>query len=144
MNLLKMDLLKIAAVGLLSSCFLLPNAFAAFEPSSIDLQNGTSNGIPEIDTSNTETSLETGSYQKENRSGVLLPGEVDVRELLPSSGEDNPPPYGANLFAGGYETERVDGLNENYLIAAGDKINIWIYSILLYFRTGGFEHYICK
>jgi hypothetical protein len=41
---------------------------------------------------------------------------------LPSSGEDYPPPYGANLFAGGYESERTDGLNENYLIAAGDRI----------------------
>ena len=132
MNLLKMDLLKIATMSILSSCFLLPNAFAAFEPSSIDMQNGTSSGIPQIEASDNDTSLETGSYQKQSRSGVLLPGEVDVRELLPSSGEDNPPPYGANLFAGGYETERVDGLNENYLIAAGDKINIWIWGAVTY------------
>ena len=32
------------------------------------------------------------------------------------------PPHGANLFAGGYETERSDGLNDNYLIAPGDKL----------------------
>lgn len=63
---------------------------------------------------------------------MLLPGEVDVRELLPSSGEDYPPPYGANLFAGGYESERTDGLNENYLIAAGDKINIWLWGAVNY------------
>jgi len=71
--------------------------------------------------------LDMGTYPSENRNNTLLPGETDVRELLPSSGESFPPPYGANLFAGGYETERSDGLNDNYLIAAGDKINIWLW-----------------
>ena len=120
------------SILLLSSCLLIPNAFAAFEPSSIDLENGTSNGIPQIDASGEDATSEVGSYQKQSRTGVLLPGEVDVRELLPSSGQDNPPPYGANLFAGGYETERVDGLNDNYLIASGDKINIWIWGAVTY------------
>lgn len=71
--------------------------------------------------------LEAGTFSKENRRNLLLPGETDVRQLLPSSGESLPPPYGANLFAGGYETERTDGLNDNYLIAPGDKINIWLW-----------------
>ncbi|GAL24239.1 capsular polysaccharide export system periplasmic protein KpsD [Vibrio variabilis] len=73
-----------------------------------------------------------GTYSESGRSGTLLPGEVDVKELLPSSGEVLPPPYGANLFAGGYETERSDGLNDNYLIAAGDKINIWLWGAVAY------------
>ncbi|MDG3088666.1 polysaccharide export protein [Vibrio hannami] len=77
-------------------------------------------------------SLETGSYTQENRNNTLLPGEVDVRQLLPTSGEELPPPYGANLFAGGYETERTDGLNDNYLIAPGDKINIWLWGAVNY------------
>ncbi|WP_112478433.1 polysaccharide biosynthesis/export family protein [Vibrio variabilis] len=76
--------------------------------------------------------LEMGSYNTAGRNGTLLPGEVDVKELLPSSGEALPPPYGANLFAGGYETERSDGLNDNYLIAAGDKINIWLWGAVNY------------
>jgi protein involved in polysaccharide export with SLBB domain len=76
--------------------------------------------------------LTTGTYSTTTRQNTLLPGEVDVRELLPSSGEDLPPPYGANLFAGGYETERTDGLNDNYLIAAGDKINIWMWGAVNY------------
>ncbi|ANP77660.1 sugar transporter [Vibrio crassostreae 9CS106] len=76
--------------------------------------------------------LDMGTYQSENRNNLLLPGETDVRELLPSSGEELPPPYGANLFAGGYETERSDGLNDNYLIAAGDKINIWLWGAVNY------------
>jgi protein involved in polysaccharide export with SLBB domain/ASC-1-like (ASCH) protein len=69
----------------------------------------------------------TGSFTQQNRQGMLLPGESDVRKLLPQSEAGLPPPYGANLFAGGYETERSDGLNDNYLIAAGDKLNIWIW-----------------
>ncbi|WED24144.1 polysaccharide biosynthesis/export family protein [Vibrio sp. JC009] len=77
-------------------------------------------------------SLEAGSYTKENRNNALLPGEVDVRQLLPSSGEAFPPPYAANLFAGGYESERTDGLNDNYLIAPGDKINIWLWGAVNY------------
>lgn len=76
--------------------------------------------------------LAMGTYSSENRTNLLLPGETDVRKLLPSSGENMPPPYGANLFAGGYETERTDGLNDNYLIAAGDKINIWIWGAVNY------------
>ena len=75
---------------------------------------------------------DNGAYQKTSRNGLLLPGETDVRNLLPSAEKDVPPPYGANLFAGGYETERSDGLNDNYLIAAGDKINIWIWGAVNY------------
>lgn len=73
------------------------------------------------------TSSTTGTFAQQNRQGMLLPGETDVRKLLPQSESGLPPPYGANLFAGGYETERSDGLNDNYLIAPGDKLNIWIW-----------------
>ncbi|MEG3755782.1 polysaccharide biosynthesis/export family protein [Psychromonas arctica] len=127
-----MNIFKTTTVWLLTSVFLMPSAFAAFEPSTIDLQDSTSTGIPQIEANEDTGTNSIGSYQNQSRSGILLPGEVDVRELLPSSGEDNPPPYGANLFAGGYETERVDGLNENYLIAAGDQINIWIWGAVSY------------
>lgn len=77
--------------------------------------------------SQANTSSTTGSFAQQNRQGMLLPGEADVHKLLPQSEAGLPPPYGANLFAGGYETERGDGLNDNYLIAAGDKLNIWIW-----------------
>ncbi|EPI9022113.1 polysaccharide biosynthesis/export family protein [Escherichia coli] len=73
------------------------------------------------------TSSTTGTFTQQNRQGMLLPGESDVRNLLPQSESGLPPPYGANLFAGGYETERSDGLTDNYLIAPGDKLNIWIW-----------------
>jgi protein involved in polysaccharide export with SLBB domain len=43
---------------------------------------------------------------------------------LPAGEEGLPPPYGANLFKGGFESERSDGLNSHYLVAPGDKISI--------------------
>jgi protein involved in polysaccharide export with SLBB domain len=43
---------------------------------------------------------------------------------LPAGEEGLPPPYGSNLFQGGFESERSDGLNSNYLVAPGDKISI--------------------
>jgi len=70
------------------------------------------------------------NYIDNTRQGLLLPGEVDIRQLLPKVSEDFSPPYGANIFAGGYETERADGLNENYLVAAGDKISIWLWGAI--------------
>jgi protein involved in polysaccharide export with SLBB domain len=36
-------------------------------------------------------------------------------------------PFGANLFIGGYETESFDGLNEDYIVAPGDKLAVWIW-----------------
>jgi len=122
----------ILLTSFLSVLLMAPMANAAFEPNSIDTSINTTESIPQIESNNAMSGLEVGSYQKTSRQGVLLPGEVSVHELLPSSGEDNPPPYGANLFAGGYESERVDGLNDNYLIAAGDKINIWLWGAVSY------------
>lgn len=102
-------------------------------PNSIDTNSvTTADSIPMLKNQSSLNTLKPMGYNKTNRSGTLLPGEVDVRELLPASGEDYPPPYGANLFAGGYESERSDGLNENYLIAPGDQINIWLWGAVNY------------
>ncbi len=111
-----------------------PFSYGAFEStSSIDTgSSNTNKGIPVLTNPSGIESLETGRYNKQNRQGLLLPGEVDVRQLLPSSGENFPPPYGANIFAGGYESERTDGLNANYLIAPGDKISIWLWGAVAY------------
>ena len=76
--------------------------------------------------------LNAGTYTPQNRSNTLLPGEANIRDLLPSAEGDLPPPYGANLFAGGYETERANGLNDDYLIAPGDKLSIWIWGGVSY------------
>ena len=75
-------------------------------------------------------SLQNGTYNKQGRSGMLLPGEMSAAELLPTSESGLPPPYGANLFAGGYESERQDGLNDDYTIAPGDKVSIWLWGAI--------------
>lgn len=130
-----LSLVAIAATGYLTAA----SAYALTpEQQMAALQQLSPSAIPptslagEAKAANPTQALEAGSFQPELRTGTLLPGETDVRELLPSSGEALPPPYGANLFAGGYETERSDGLNDNYLIAAGDKINIWLWGAVNY------------
>lgn len=118
-------------VALVSFALLVFEVNASSIPSD-QLSKGNENNAAIQSISSPTQNLKQGEYAVENRNGVLLPGEVDVKQLLPSSGESAVPPYGANLFAGGYETERVDGLNDNYLIAPGDKINIWLWGAVSY------------
>lgn len=120
----------LGALGLLS----IANVTLANSLSSLQLNPSSTTALPQSSLTKQmpNQALEAGSYSKENRTNLLLPGETDVRKLLPSSGENLPPPYGANLFAGGYETERSDGLNENYLISPGDKINLWLWGAVNY------------
>lgn len=73
-----------------------------------------------------------GDFSQTYRQGTLLPGEQDIVKLLPIVEEGLPAPFGANLFAGGYESERMDGLNDDYLIAAGDKLSIWLWGAVNY------------
>ncbi|MFZ3516534.1 polysaccharide export protein [Vibrio harveyi] len=112
------------------------NSAFAFNSDSLNLNAAnsaflSSEALKQSQTSPNEA-LSAGSFNKENRHNLLLPGEVDVRQLLPSSGEELPPPYAANIFAGGYETERIDGLSDNYLVTTGDKINIWLWGAVNY------------
>ncbi|MGF1697511.1 polysaccharide export protein [Vibrio lamellibrachiae] len=121
-------------ISMLSLLICFSSAVTAMDATQyLQAQNAMQMSSSEVPTSATAPQAnDMGSYSATNRDNLVLPGETDVRKLLPSSGEDLPPPYGANLFAGGYETERVDGLNENYLIAAGDKINLWIWGAVTY------------
>ena len=75
----------------------------------------------------TNESLEAGQYSNPARQGQMLPGEQRIEMLLPPSEAGAPAPFGANLFAGGYESERIDGLNDNYQVAPGDKLSIWLW-----------------
>jgi len=47
--------------------------------------------------------------------------------LAPVGQQGLPPPYGANLFQGGFASARGDGLNSAYRVAPGDKISIQIW-----------------
>jgi protein involved in polysaccharide export with SLBB domain len=100
----------------------------AAEPNQMSLSNLQNMGTTQTALPN--ASLENGSYNKQNRTGIMLPGESTAAELLPTSEIGLPPPFGANLFAGGYESERIDGLNEDYTIAPGDKVSIWLWGAI--------------
>ena len=41
-------------------------------------------------------------------------------------------PFGANLFSGGFSSEREDGLNQDYLIVPGDQISLSIWGAFEY------------
>jgi protein involved in polysaccharide export with SLBB domain len=49
---------------------------------------------------------------------------------MPAGNEGLPPPYGANLFQGGFESERSNGLNSSYLVAPGDKISVQMWGVV--------------
>ena len=68
-----------------------------------------------------------GQYNNSSRGGMTLPGEPTIDTVYPVQQPMENPPYAANLFIGGFESERADGLNDNYLIAQGDKISIWMW-----------------
>ncbi|GGP39909.1 polysaccharide biosynthesis/export family protein [Shewanella saliphila] len=115
-------------LGLLVSAQLLVFSATAAEPNQMSLTNLQSMGTTQTTLPN--ASLENGSYSKAPRDGIMLPGEMTAAELLPVSEIGLPPPFGANLFAGGYESERIDGLNEDYTIAPGDKVSIWLWGAI--------------
>jgi protein involved in polysaccharide export with SLBB domain len=118
---------------LLASLFIATSQFSALiaqsaEPNQMSLSNLQNMGTTQTALPN--ASLQNGSYNKQNRTGIMLPGESTASELLPTSEIGLPPPFGANLFAGGYESERIDGLNEDYTIAPGDKVSIWLWGAI--------------
>lgn len=74
---------------------------------------------------NTPSTLRTQPNSLEPSTRPLLPGENSMG--LPVVNDGAPVPFGANLFVGGYESERFDGLNSDYLIAPGDQISVWLW-----------------
>ncbi|MDD8059350.1 polysaccharide biosynthesis/export family protein [Shewanella metallivivens] len=115
-------------IGLLASVQLWVFSATAAEPNQMSLTNLQSMGTTQTALPN--ASLENSTYSKAPRDGIMLPGEMTAAELLPVSEIGLPPPFGANLFAGGYESERIDGLNEDYTIAPGDKVSIWLWGAI--------------
>lgn len=68
-----------------------------------------------------------GQFSTQPRNGQNLPGEPTIESVFPAQSPMDNPPFAANLFIGGFESERSTGLNDNYLVAPGDKISIWIW-----------------
>ncbi|GFD67243.1 capreomycidine hydroxylase [Alteromonas sp. KUL106] len=75
----------------------------------------------------TSASNAMGQFSTQPRNGVTLPGEPTIDTVFPAQAPMENPPFAANLFIGGFESERSSGLNDNYLIAPGDKISIWLW-----------------
>jgi protein involved in polysaccharide export with SLBB domain len=80
--------------------------------------------VNESETLNSEQLAQDPDQYMDTRQGLMLPGEASIYDVLPTIDPDAPPPFGANLFAGGYESERYDGLNAGYLLAPGDKVTL--------------------
>jgi protein involved in polysaccharide export with SLBB domain len=53
----------------------------------------------------------------------LPQSQPQTRQELPLSAEQ-PPPFGANLFAGAFQAERQEGLNADYMVSPGDRIAV--------------------
>ncbi|ANB27574.1 sugar transporter [Alteromonas stellipolaris] len=73
-----------------------------------------------------------GQFSTQPRSGLSLPGEPTIESVFPQQQAMANPPFAANLFLGGFESERTTGLNDNYLVAPGDKISIWLWGAINY------------
>ncbi|BFT29434.1 polysaccharide biosynthesis/export family protein [Alteromonas sp. D210916BOD_24] len=99
-----------------------------------DNPTGTNTAVSPLDISSQRTlpgaanTVDTmGQFATQPRSGVQLPGEPTIDTVFPVQEPMENPPFAANLFIGGFESERVTGLNDNYLVAPGDKISIWLW-----------------
>ena len=64
--------------------------------------------------------MQSGGKSTRSANGL---GSIDYGPI-PQGEETLPPPFGANLFQGGFSTQRHDGLNAAYLVSPGDKIAI--------------------
>ena len=73
-----------------------------------------------------------GQFSTQPRDGLSLPGEPTIESVFPLQKAMANPPFAANLFLGGFESERTTGLNDNYLVAPGDKISIWLWGAINY------------
>jgi protein involved in polysaccharide export with SLBB domain len=99
-----------------------------------DSVNSTNPSVSPLDVSSQRTlpgasnmSSQMGQFSTQPRNGQSLPGEPTIDTVFPAQDPMDNPPFAANLFIGGFESERSTGLNDNYLIAPGDKISIWIW-----------------
>lgn len=50
-----------------------------------------------------------------------------IAAALPVAEFDLPPPFGSNLFIGGYDSTSANSVNADYRIATGDKLAIWLW-----------------
>lgn len=92
------------------------------------MQLGTSSTLQP--TSENATRASSGQYSTTVREGLVLPGEPTIDMVYPLQEPMANPPFAANLFIGGFESERVSSVNENYLVAPGDQISVWMWGAI--------------
>ncbi|MFS1703480.1 polysaccharide biosynthesis/export family protein [Alteromonas sp. AMM-1] len=80
--------------------------------------------------SGSATRASNGQYSSNPRNGLVLPGEPTLEMVYPLQEKMANPPFAANLFIGGFESERVSSVNENYLVAPGDQISVWMWGAI--------------
>ncbi|MCP5013500.1 MAG: polysaccharide export protein, partial [Aestuariibacter sp.] len=94
------------------------------------MQLGMSPTLPA--SANSATRASAGQYNSVPRNGMVLPGEPTIDMVYPLQEKMANPPFAANLFIGGFESERVSSVNENYLVAPGDQISVWMWGAVNY------------
>jgi protein involved in polysaccharide export with SLBB domain len=103
-------------------------AFTAFVTSIASAQQSVSEEqLRQAQQAGTSDRVDLSQYIQSGGNSIGRNQPVNVPSSsgpLPAGEEGLPPPYGANLFKGGFESERSDGLNSSYLVAPGDKISI--------------------
>ncbi|NVK55648.1 MAG: polysaccharide biosynthesis/export family protein [Alteromonadaceae bacterium] len=87
-------------------------------------------GLPNNTQTGTRPSV--GQYTTRPREGLVLPGEPTMDMVFPLQETMENPPFAANLFLGGFESERANAINQNYLVAPGDQVSIWIWGAVDY------------
>jgi protein involved in polysaccharide export with SLBB domain len=79
-----------------------------------------------------DDSRSMGQFSQNSRTGVVFPGEVNFNDVFPLQSPLENPPFAANLFIGGFESERSDGLTTNYTITPGDKVSVRLWGAVNY------------
>lgn len=85
----------------------------------------TASQLPNMNSSMMSNSAST--FTQPSRNGLLLPGEPTMEDVFPLAVPLENPPFAANLFIGGFESERTNGITDSYLIASGDKLSVWLW-----------------
>lgn len=81
-----------------------------------------------------------GSAWAQGVGGSISGDRVDViereaEEPLTDEARVPPPPFGVNLFTGGFRAEREDGFNPDYIIQPADRINLQVWGALTFEDT---------
>ena len=76
---------------------------------------------------------QTGLASAQVKSGDIVDTTTErqapraLNSTLELGGVRSPPPFGANIFVGGFKAEREDGLNPDYTIDQGDRITLRVW-----------------